>query len=138
LPSVSVKLDRVRRYKMDNNLGGAASAGLMAGFFGVFCIIYLVIYLYFSLCIYKIAKKCGVESAWLAWIPIVQIVPMLQSAGKPLWWFILMLIPLVNIIIMIIVWMAIAERRGKPSWVGILIIVPIIGIFIPAYLAFTD
>jgi hypothetical protein len=123
---------------MEDNLGGAAGAGLMAGMFGVFCIIYLVIYLYMSLCLFKIAKKCGVENAWLAWIPIVQIVPMLQSGGKPLWWILLFFIPLVNLIIGILVWMAIAERRGKPSWVGILIIVPILGIFIPAYLAFTD
>lgn len=123
---------------MDDNLGGAAGAGLMAGMFGVMCIIYLAIYIYMSLCLYKIAQKCGVENAWLAWIPIVQIVPMLQSGGKPLWWILLLLIPLVNLIIAIIVWMAIAERRGKPSWVGILIIVPILGILIPAYLAFTD
>jgi len=63
---------------------------------------------------------------------------MLQCGGKPLWWILLLFIPLVNIIVGIIVWMAIAERRGKPSWVGILIIVPILGVFIPAYLAFTD
>jgi len=123
---------------MENNMGGAAGAGVMAGIFGVMCIIYLIVYLYFSLCIYKIAKKCGVENAWLSWIPIVQVVPFLQSGGKPLWWIILLLIPLVNIIVGIIVWMAIAERRGKPSWVGILVIVPIVGIFVPAYLAFAD
>ncbi len=123
---------------MDDNLGGAAGAGLMAGMFGVMCIVYLAIYVYFALCLYKIAQKCGVENAWLAWIPIVQIVPMLQCGGKPLWWILLLFIPLVNIIVGILVWMGIAERRGKPSWVGILIIVPILGIFIPAYLAFTD
>ncbi|MFB3850716.1 MAG: DUF5684 domain-containing protein [Acidobacteriota bacterium] len=123
---------------MDDNVGGLVGTGMMAGFFGVFCIIYLIIYLYISLCLFKIAKKCGVEMAWLAWIPIVQIVPWIQSSGKPLWWIILMLIPFVNIVVGIIVWMAIAERLGKPSWIGILMIVPIINIFIPAYLAFTD
>lgn len=97
---------------MDDNLGGAAGAGLMAGMFGVMCIIYLAIYIYMSLCLYKIAQKCGVENAWLAWIPIVQIIPMLQSGGKPLWWILLLLIPLVNLIVAIIVWMAIAERKA--------------------------
>jgi len=123
---------------MDDAMGGAAGAGLMAGMFGIMCIIYLVIYLYFSLCLFKIAKKVGVDNAWLAWIPIVQIVPMLQSGGKPIWWILLCLIPLVNIIIMILVWMGIAERRGKPSWIGILMIVPLVNFIIPAYLAFTD
>jgi len=121
---------------MEND--GAAAAGLMAGMFGVMCVIYLLVYLYISLCIFKIAKKCGVENAWLAWIPIIQVVPLLQAAGKPVWWILLMLIPLVNIIIAIMVWMAVAERRGKPSWIGILIIVPVVGLFIPAYLAFSE
>lgn len=123
---------------MDDNVGRLVGTGMIVGFFGIFCIIFFVIYLYISLCLFKIAKKCGIEMAWLAWIPIVQIVPLIQSSGKPLWWIILMLIPLVNIVVAIIVWMAIAERLGKPSWIGILIIVPIINIFIPGYLAFTD
>lgn len=115
-----------------------AAAGMMAGMMGVMCVVYLLVYLYFSLCIFKIAKKCGVEMAWLAWIPVIQIVPLLQAGGKPIWWILLMLIPLVNIIVAIMVWMAVAERRGKPSWIGILMIVPIINLFVPAYLAFTD
>jgi hypothetical protein len=48
------------------------------------------------------------------------------------------LIPLVNIVIFIILWMAVAEARGKPSWLGILLIVPLIGIFVPGYLAWSD
>ncbi len=56
---------------MEDNLGGAAGAGLMVGMMGVMCVVYLAIYVYFSLCLYKIAQKCGIENAWLAWIPIV-------------------------------------------------------------------
>ncbi|HQO18857.1 MAG TPA: DUF5684 domain-containing protein [Acidobacteriota bacterium] len=123
---------------MDNFALGSIGAGAIWVIVGIVFFIAFISYLYFSLCLYKICKKCGIENAWLAWIPIVQIVPMLQCGGKPLWWILLLFIPLVNIIVGIIVWMAIAERRGKPSWVGILIIVPILGVFIPAYLAFTD
>jgi len=50
----------------------------------------------------------------------------------------LLLIPIVNIVIGIVLWMAIAERRGKENWFGILIIIPVVGIFIPGYLAFFD
>jgi hypothetical protein len=74
----------------------------------------------------------------MAWIPIVSIILMLNIAQKPLWWIILMLIPLVNIVIAIVVWMAIAEARGKPSWWGILLIVPVVGIIVPGYLAFSE
>ena len=114
------------------------AAALGVAVWGVMCVVLFLIYLYISLCIYKIAKKTGVEMAWLAWIPIIAIVPLLQAGGKPVWWIILFFIPLLNLVIGIIVWMAVAENRGKPSWVGILIIVPVINIFIPAYLAFSE
>jgi hypothetical protein len=39
---------------------------------------------------------------------------------------------------MIIIWMAVAERRGKPSWVGLLMLVPFVNILVPGYLAFSD
>ncbi len=105
---------------------------------GFACCFSAVIYVYFAVCIQKIAKKTGVENTWMAWIPILQIVPLLEAARKPIWWIILCFIPLVNIIISIIIWMGVAEARGKPSWIGILIIVPVINFFIPAYLAFFD
>lgn len=115
-------------------LGGLLGTGMM----GVMCCFWLVFYVYFALCIYKIAQKCGVEMAWLAWIPIVQVIPLLQAGKKPIWWIILLLIPIVNIVIGILVWMAVAEQRGKPSWLGILIIVPIANLVIPGYLAFSE
>ncbi len=78
------------------------------------------------------------ENAWWAWIPILNAILLLNIAKKPLWWFILLLIPLVGLIIAIIVWMAVAEARGKPSWWGILLIVPLVGIIVPGYLAWSD
>jgi len=116
------------------------AGGAAAGLLGVLipCCMGLVIYVYLAVCIQKIAQKCGVENTWMAWVPILQIVPLLESGRKPIWWIILCFIPLVNIVIAILVWMAVAENRGKPAWIGILIIVPIVGLFIPAYLAFAD
>jgi uncharacterized membrane protein YoaK (UPF0700 family) len=63
---------------------------------------------------------------------------MLQIAKKPLWWFILLLIPLVNIVIGVLVWMAIAEARGKPNWLGILMIIPFVNLIVVIYLAFAQ
>ena len=37
------------------------------------------------------------------------------ESKKPVWWIILLIIPLVNIVIAIILWMAIAEARNKPN-----------------------
>lgn len=95
-------------------------------------------YVYFALALQTIATKTHTENPWLAWIPIANIFLMINIAKKPLWWFVLMLIPFVNIIIGIILWMAVAEARGKPGWWGILIIVPFVGLIVPGYLAWSD
>lgn len=97
-----------------------------------------VIYVYTALALMTIATKTNTPNAWLAWIPIANIFLMFNIAGKPAWWFILILIPLVNIVIAIIVWMAIAEARHKPNWWGILMIVPVVGLIVPGYLAWAD
>jgi hypothetical protein len=104
----------------------------------IYLIIMAAFYIYMALALQTIAKKTNTENAWFAWIPILNVILMLTIAKKPIWWIILFLIPLVNIIIAIIVWMAIAEARGKPNWIGILMIVPIVSIFIPGYLAWSQ
>jgi hypothetical protein len=63
---------------------------------------------------------------------------MLMVAKKPLWWLLLFFIPLVNFVMLILVWMAVAEARGKPNWWGILMIVPFVGLIVPGYLAWAD
>jgi hypothetical protein len=63
---------------------------------------------------------------------------MLNIAKKPIWWIILFLIPLVNIVFIVLVWMGIAEARNKPNWWGILLIVPVANIIVPGYLAWSD
>ena len=103
-----------------------------------FVLLFVVFYVYMALALSTIAKKTNTENAWLAWIPIINIILMLNIAKKPVWWIILCFIPLVNIVIMIIVWMAIAEARGKPNWWGILMIVPFVNLIVPGYLAWAD
>jgi len=112
-----------------------AAAG---AFFFVFLLFGLAIYVYVALALSTIATKTHTENPWLAWIPIANLVLMVNIAKKPVWWVLLLLVPLVNIVIYIIVWMAIAEARGKPNWWGILLIVPIVGIAVPGYLAWAD
>lgn len=105
---------------------------------GAVWILYLVIYAYFAFSLMTIANKIGQENSWYAWIPILNIYLMCLIAGKPGWWVILAFIPIVNIVIAIILWMAIAEARGFPSWWGILLIVPLINLIVPGYLAFAE
>jgi hypothetical protein len=117
---------------------GAAGAAMAGGFFLVMLVVFAAFYVYFALALQTIAKKTNTENDWWAWIPILNILLMLNIAKKPAWWIILFFIPLVSIVIAIIVFMAIAEARNKPSWWGILMIVPVVNFIVPGYLAWAD
>ena len=107
-------------------------------FLMVFLVFALVTYIFMALCLQTIAKKTNTPDSWLAWIPIANFILMLNIAHKPVWWIVLMLIPLVNIVMVVIVWMEIAKARGKPEWWGILTIVPLLNFVAHGYLAFAD
>ncbi len=55
------------------------------------------------------------EPGWAAIIPIYNMVVLLRIAGKPEWWVILMLIPLVQLVIGILVAIALAEKFGQSA-----------------------
>ena len=111
---------------------------IVGGFMFIFLIFCLISYVYIALALQTIAQKTNTDNAWLAWIPIANIVLMLNVAKKPIWWIILFFIPLVSLVMAIIVWMGIAEERGKPNWWGVLLIVPVVGLIVPGYLAWSD
>lgn len=99
-------------------------------------IVLIVIYLLATVPIYQIAQRLNQDNAWFAFVPILNLFLMASMAGKEWWWVLLMLIPLINIIILIILWMAIAENLGHPSWLGILMIIPLVNLALMYYLAF--
>lgn len=119
----------------NNNALAAALGGVMLL---VFLAIFAALYVYMSLALQTIAKKTNTENGWLAWIPIANIFLALMVAKKPMWWFILFLIPIVNIVMSILVWMGIAEARSKPNWWGVMVIVPVMNLIMPGYLAWAD
>ena len=105
---------------------------LFASIFG------LVVYVFTSFCLMKIADKLEIPNSWLAWIPIAQIWVMVRAAGKPGWWLILFFIPLVNFVIGLIVFFSIPTSLNKSSLYGLLLFVPILGVFLYfGLLAFT-
>ena len=115
-----------------------AALGMFFGGFMIFMIILAAIfYVFYAVCFMKIAQKTNTPNAWFAWVPILNVVLMVQIAKKPLWWILLLFIPFVNIVISILLYMEIAKAVGKPEWLGILMIVPVANLVIPAYLAFS-
>ena len=68
--------------------------------------------------IWKVFEKAG-EPGWASIIPIYNAIVMLKVARKPGWWFLLLLIPGVNIIIAIIVAIEMAKNFGKGTGFGL-------------------
>jgi len=93
------------------------------------------LYVLVAACLSVIAKKTGTPDGWMAWIPVLNLLLMCRIARKPGWMLILLLIPLVNLVILVIVWMGIAEARGKSSAMGLLILVPVLNLLLPVMLA---
>lgn len=102
--------------------GGGAAAGV-----GIF-----VFLIYFAVIIVTIAgwwkafEKAG-QPGWAAIIPIYNIYILLKIVGREPWWLILFLIPCVNIVAAVIVYMDVAKSYGKePVWgLGLLFLSPI-------------
>ena len=103
-------------------------------------VVMLVAYVFWAYCMARIGRKMGMPlGSTFVWalIPIANIFLFFKLAEKPYWWFILFLIPIVNIVIMILVWIGIAEKLGKPAWWGVCIgLVPILNIILFLMLAF--
>jgi hypothetical protein len=76
--------------------------------------------------IWIVFTKAG-QPGWACIVPIYNVIVLLQIARKPLWWIILMLIPLVNIVIGILVVIEIAKNFGKSAGFGIgLLVLPFV------------
>src|SRR5258708_7242778 len=102
--------------------GSAAAAGMGMGI----AVVYFAVLILMVGAFWKVFVKAG-EPGWAAIVPIYNLITLLKIAGKPAWWFLLMLIPLVNIIILIIVAIAVAKNFGKETGFGIgLAILPFI------------
>lgn len=98
----------------------------------------MALYGYTALAVQTIARKTETPNDWFAWIPIANFFLLLAIAKKPLWWFFLLLIPFANVVIIILIWMGIAENRGKPSWWGLVTLIPLVGFAVPGYLAWSE
>ena len=111
--------------------GGMIGGALIAVGIILAIIIGLVFYVYHSLAWYTIAKKLKYNNAWLAWVPIINIVLILQLGGFHWAWIFLILIPILGWIALfvlgIIATWRIFEKRKYPGWFSLAPIIPQVG-----------
>ena len=93
-------------------LAQAYSDAERAGCGAVGAFLYLAIIVVMIVGMWKMLEKAN-QPGWGAIIPIYNVILLLRVAGKPLWWIILLFVPLVNIVISILIPAAIAKNFGK-------------------------
>jgi len=86
-------------------VGGGADGGLLL-------IVQLAIVILMIVAMWKVFTKAG-QPGWAILVPIYNAYVMLKIAGKPGWWLILLLIPIVNIVIGIMALAGLASNFGK-------------------------
>lgn len=75
-------------------------------------VFYLAVLLLTLISIAKVFKKAG-KPGWAVIVPIYNIIVLLEIVKKPLWWFFLLFIPIVNVIISIIIDVELAKKFGQ-------------------------
>jgi Family of unknown function (DUF5684) len=99
---------------------------------GFLILIYVAIIVVVIAGYWCVFTKAG-EAGWKSIIPIWNVIVLLRIIGRPLWWIILLFIPIVNIIIALIVSLDLAKSFGKGNGFGVgiwllsFIFVPILG-----------
>lgn len=115
---------------------------MLMGFIVVFFIIGIIFYVLFSYSLMKIAQKTKTDNAWLAWIPLVNIILMAQMAGKEWWWgLIALLIGLIPFIgglisagLIVYFFWNICEKLNKPAPLSLLMLIPFVNLIFVMYL----
>ena len=79
----------------------AYSTGSGGSISPVVWIIYVIAIALFIVAYWRIFTKAG-QPGWASIIPIYNTIVWLRIVGRPLWWFILLFVPVVNIVILII------------------------------------
>ncbi len=95
-------------------------------------LVFFTVFLLFLAGMWKTFSKAG-KPGWACLVPIYNIVVMLQIAGRPIWWMVLLFIPIVNIVVSFVIMIDIAKAFGKGVGFGIglaflgIIFFPILG-----------
>jgi len=102
--------------------------------FGYYFFIFLVS-VFSIVCLWKVFVKAG-KPGWASIVPIYNVLTELEIIGRPWWWLLLMLVPLVNIVIGIIILFDLAKVFGKGTGFGFGLL--FLSVIFMAILAFGD
>lgn len=118
-------------YQTTTSSNSTSAAAIVAVLF-VGALLFLAVYVFFSICLAKIFKKAGRSDTWAAWVPFYNQYVLYEVAGRPGWWALVGLIPLVGgivgLVLAIIALIDLSKSFNKGGgFAALLILLPIIG-----------
>lgn len=98
----------------------AMNKGLLA-MSGTMMLVFLAILIVFIVGFWKVYVKAG-QPGWACLIPIYNIYVLLKIAGRPGWWVLLFLIPLVNLVMSLVLAIDVAKAFGRSTVFGVILL----------------
>ena len=93
----------------------------------------LIGYLLGAFALMGIFRKAD-EPAWQAFVPIWNMVVLIKVAGKPVWWIVLLLIPIVNLVVLVLIYHGLSTSFGHGAGFTVgLFFLSIVFLFILGY-----
>lgn len=114
---------------MDYTSGYDSGIGVVGWFF------YIALIAFGIFVQWKIFTKAG-KPGWASIVPVYNILVLLEIVGKPWWYLLLLFIPVVDIVILIMVMIALAQVFGKSGGFAVGLI--FLSLIFMAILAFGD
>ena len=102
---------------------------------GTIIFIYLAFIVLMIASMWTIFSKAG-KPGWAALEPIYNLIVLLDIVGKPWWWLLLMFIPIVNFVVIIMIYHNLSLSFGKGA--GFTVGLILLGIVFLPLLAFGD
>lgn len=100
----------------------------------------IALYVLNGMAFMKLAQKAGRgDIAWMAWIPVCNVIQQLLLIKKSGWWVLILLVPVVNFIFIIIWQVKLLQAFGKHgAYVLLYIFIPIVYQILWIVWAFSD
>jgi uncharacterized protein DUF5684 len=84
----------------------------------VLIVVWLVVAVLLFASLWRVFTKAG-QPGWAAIVPIYNFIVLLKIIGRPLWWILLFLVPIVNIIVLFVIYIDLAKSFGKGVGFGV-------------------
>lgn len=70
--------------------------------FGIPEFLFVVLIIIYCITLPKILPRAG-QNSWMSFVPVLQFIPFIKAIGRPWYWFLLLLVPGVNFLMMVII-----------------------------------